>query len=355
MTEYGEGDFQRAFLGFHNSDQLSNAVWKFGIASTISSIQWYRNNYQNIKTGADVAKAYLGSRKQEEKMARFRRNYRKRYGGRKRRRTFRRRRFGKRRGRRSGRGVRGVYRFLRRQGLRNVETKILTGLTGGIDSETTPMYNPWYAPAVGGQGNPVTLANLYLIPMLYGIPEGDTKNDRLGTKIYVTKIRINAIWRAITGAPNESMVRWMILREKHPEGPELRNWPLGTGGGPTLSDLYTAIPFVEPATALTPEQRVDMMWAKWKYVDEWQNNRFSTLAQGTFKIGNDTGNSISQIPWKQTIRVQQPCSFGDTAGTSCGRGMIYFIAWSNNVNYDTFTKQKQIQLNGMYRVYFKDV
>lgn len=191
--------------------------------------------------------------------------------------------------------------------------------------------------------------------MLYGISEGDAKINRTGSKIYVTKIRMNAIWRATTGSPAESMVKWMVLREKHPESPDLRNWANGSGQGPTLSDLYTGTPLVEPTTALTVEQRIDIQWPKWKYVDSWQNGRFSTLAQGEFKIGSDTGNVISTIPWRQTIRVNQPVTYGDTAGTSVGKGMIYFIAWSNNTNYADFAQQSQIQLNGQYRVYFKDV
>lgn len=354
MTEYGEGDFQRAFLGFRNSDQLSNYLWTLGVSSAISGIRWYRENYNNIKSVADVGKSLLVAG-QKTQMARFRRrNYKRTYGGRKRRRTYRRRR-SFRRGRRSGRrAIRGIYKLLRRQGVRNVETKVVTGTTGAINT-TEGKYNSWYAPAVGGQTNPTTLANLYLIPMLYGISEGDAKTQRTGNKIMVSKIRINGIWRAITGAPNEVMVSYLILRDKHPESADLRNWGVGTGNGPTLGDLYATIPFVEPATALSNEQRIDMMYAKWKYVDTWQSGRFSILTRGQFKIGSDTGNTISTIPWKQTIRVMQPCSYGNAAGTEAGKGMIYFVAWSNNTNFADFAQQSQIQVNGLYRVYFKDL
>lgn len=321
--EYGEGDFQRAFLGFHNSDQLHYAVTGLGVATAYNFVTHWRNNYDSYKQAYELYNQFRSSRKerrQEEKMAR---RYRK--SGYKRRRTGK-YKYGKRRRGKRGYGglarrVSKISRMLRTKGVRNTEIKYQ-------EVQSTV--------AVG----PMTTALAPVLSFTNVIGTGSGYAARTGGKVFVRKIKLWIMLGAKTGATNpEQYVRVFVVRDKQ---------PAAAAGLPLFTDVASPA-----ATAVTNQTTGNLSLMTFQWINNRFDGRFNILWSGMFKVVNESGSGEKTRLIKKIIKVFKPAEFGQSnTGTDLGPGQLYLYAYSSD---PTTTSTNQVDMNYAYRLSFTDV
>lgn len=313
--QYGEGDPERAFFGFHNSDQLSNAVTGFAASTAYSGLKWFANGgYQRIKDLYDLR----GQIRKEKKMARFkrgRRGYRKR--------GFKRRRIGRRRGfRRLGRRVRALSKVVRRTGLRSTETKYFTTAQNGTIGRYTDSATP-------------------LINITNVIDQGLGPGGRVGGRIFLQKIKIYIQFTASDTASNpEQWVRWIFVRDMK---------PTDDAASPQLNQIIQQYGLSGPTTQ--SEGNKNMMI--FRYINTRQTGRFQWLWSGMLKVSNNGGSGDKTKMLKKVIRVYKPVNYGSAAiGTTLGTGQIYGFAYSSDF---TTTAANMVSYQTVFRVSWTDL
>lgn len=296
--EFGEGDFQRAFLGFRSETEYNTWLNTFITSSAISGVKWYANNYDTVKKAYELYKSTFG----QTQMARYRKRgfKRRRVHGRKKR--YGRRKYGRRGG--LGRRVRSISRFLRNKGLRNIETKYFD-----IHADPTA---PQYAYRWDVTRDPQ-------ITFTQDILQGNQYDMREGAKIFVRKIRMYAMFTASsTSSYPEQYIRWFVVRDKRPDSSTVI---------PKLGDIL----YNEIATSASSQAYGNLALMTFKEINNRQAGRFQFLAQGMHKVVNESGTGEKTVLWKKTISVRQPCYYGTSTGANdLGCGHIYFFAYSSD-------------------------
>jgi len=311
---YGEGDIQRAFFGFHNEEQFNNYLIGLGVSSVYSAIRWYRNNHAEIKLTYDLLQQL-----QKKKMARRfgrKRNYRRR--GYKRRRISGRRRYGR---AKLSRRIRSISRMLRSKGIRSTEIKY-------VDSNG------------GGTVTRLQSSNVADLKFTKDIAQGNAYNQRVGGKIFVRKIRMYIMFTASsTSTYPEQYVKWLVVREKT---------AITAGAVPDIGQVISA-PVTSPATQGGGNQTIMTS----KYVNNRFQNRFQVLWSGLTKVVNESGSGEKTRLFKKTIKVFKPTEYGiNPDGTDLGPGQIYLYMWSSD---PTTASANQVSYQYFYRVSFTDV
>lgn len=295
----------------HHANQVLNTVVGLGV---YKATNWFRNNYKNIKTGLDTYYAI----KPKTQMARFRRT------GFKRRRLS--RRYGKkRRFYRSKRGlagrVRRISRMLRSKGVRNTEIKY------------NDTYNATYMdpPSVSGP-----------IPtVLTSIARGTTQNDRIGAKVFIRKIRFQAVITA-GAAPTypEQYGLIYIVRDKQPASETV---------APTYYDMFK-FPIALPPSG---QAQGNLAMMTMRHIGNRMQNRFQVLAKWRFKVVAESGAGAKTVYINKTIPVFKPCYYGTASDLSTrGPGQIYAYYISSD---PSTTSANQIQIQTVQRVSFTDI
>lgn len=309
-----EGDLGAAF-GTSNTRYLENTLLTFGASAIIGGLNWFRENYQHVKTGLDLY-YQLNEKKMVYRKGRGKRTYRRR--GYKRRRL---RRYGRRRGG-LRRRIRAISSMLRRKGIRNSEIKFLQN-TGSVAVNTVQ-------------------ANQFPIQNLAEIAAGDGKANREGAKVFIRHIRIRGLVRTTEGAATfpENYIRFLIVRDKVPHSPTAE---------PHLTDVFN-FPNTAPATTYNTAA-INMM--PWKYADNRFARRWQVLAQWGMKISSVNATGDSTRMFKKNIRVMQPAYYGASlTDQDLGPGQIYLYAWSTEPKS---TLPDAPTLTFAYRVTFTDV
>lgn len=312
-------------------DDADDAVNYIGLIGIYSATRWWKNNYSWIKQGLDTYYA-IGDSHQYNSMAR------RRYGrgSRKGRRKFSRR--SRRYSRRSGgrrsirRRVSGINRRLRRMGVYNVETKYAEFVTGrSIITEGSPDWEPWRAYKFNTTDFAYTM---------FDIAKGEGADDRVGQKIFLRHVYLKGILRATDSASSEVYVNWFIVRDKEPRA---------STNPPAIGDVATSLAAID---GWDSTETADITSVTFKHVNDTQTGRFSFLAKGAVKLGNDAGTNDQTQLVNLRVRVMQPVIYDqvlDDDGQST-RGNIYFGMWSNNAG-----ETNGVVLNGRIRISFTDV
>lgn len=230
---------------------------------------------------------------QETQMARFRKRRRisrKRY----KRRGRRSRRYGRMR-----RGIRKLYRKLKRHGIFNTEVKYR-------DDELI--------------GQRIGAAHSTLLPFITftNLSEGPEFQGRIGAKVFIRKIKIGMVFTSSNhvDAVSEQYIRWAIVRDTVPDVPSQ---------APFITEPFE---FWYPNPANVNEAQLNLL--PYKYVNNRQAKRFQYIWGGVTKVAKDTAAGYQRQFVKKIINVFKPCQYGnEDALADRGPGQLYMFFWSN--------------------------
>lgn len=285
--QYGEGDFQRAYFGFHNEDQANQAINTFVASTALSGVNWFRNNYQTIKSGLDTYHAL----KSKTKMARGKFRGRARRG--RSRRYVKKRRF-YRRGRGSlGRRIRGISRMLRAKGVNSAEVKYR-------DRQLSTQFLV-YDPSVQGTN------------LLEGISQGTDNQQYLGRKVFIRHIKFGAIIQASDTLLIPDWVRILVVRDRRPDE---------DATPPSISEVYQQLSGWTTGSWTTAQlTKAAFMF---KYVNNRQAGRFQIIANRFLRVQPiETGASGGHIQFRKRIMKPWHLDGANLVSGARGLGQLY--------------------------------
>ena len=267
--------------------------------------------FKRFNSGSSYGSYSLNGR---QTMAKYGKRFRRRAGSRtiNKRRRFRRKRTVRKR-------IARIWKFMRRKGLRNIETKYLA--------------IGWDATSTVASGSRVTLltnaagiaAKLYPLSTL---PLGTGRSHRIGNKIFVKDCKMRFYLQApprppegsAVKVPNEIYVRIVLCRIKE----EVSNMPANTDY--TIRHVYQAVHTSnasDPTSPIAGDSRKAFISLYYKYYNSKFADNFTVLWDKTFKVSNENGAGQETKVIKKIIRVNQPCHWDD--GNNRGDGHLVFF------------------------------
>lgn len=295
--------------------------WSQAFANTLSSATSYLAAYSGLKKAR--TQYNLGpARNAPNSMARttrFRRRLRTRT------RFIRKRRARFRRGTIRHR-IRRIWSFMRRQGLRNSETKYIqaTFASGTAVASST---------RITVLSNPDSLSAKLCLSQ--GIAAGTGQQQRIGQKVLLKKLRIRFFFTAPPKddsgevfVPQENHIRFMIVREKE---------ALGAVVGDTNPSLYHIFQNVigsdtqSPTTPQAGDSRLQFI-SLYKYYSSKFADNYTVLLDRTIKVANEDGGDRYYRMFKYNINIMQPCLWDHVGNRGDGHIYLFWFCDITSVN-----------------------
>jgi len=137
----------------------------------------------------------------------------------------------------------------------------------------------------------------------------------------------------------EHYVRWFVTRDKKP-GSETAE--------PSIGDVVS-----NPApTTATTQADANLSMMTFRPVNGIQQDRWQWLASGIFKLSNEDGAGEEKVFLKKTIRVMQPCHFGEPFNVN-GYGPGHIYLWMYGTDPSASSGNPTVQY--AYRISYTDV
>lgn len=278
------------------------------------------------------AQSFYGSYSQNSQMARskFRIRSRGRIGTRTKRRRFMRRRGGVKR------RITRIWKFMRRKGLRSVETKYAQAVGTSEAGWATNPSNSWAIGTLreltaGGANNAVNFGSYRLHPT--NISLGSAVNGRIGNKIFVKDFKFRAMVEAnlSTAAPREQYMRFLVVRVKSAQGiGQTATYTEGTYA-PYVKQLFDMFEDDDPVDKPISFSGKLGFINTWKFYDNRLRDDFTILKNKVIKISNEEGADFEKKLVKFNVRINQPCWW--KAGEAQD-GHIYVYWYVDSVKQD---------------------
>jgi len=298
--------------------RFSDAFPTLGAAYSIFNSAY--NSFKRQRTGLG---SYILKSNGTNPMARIKR----RLGIRSRSRYVRRRKF--RRGRRTlTRRIRRIWSFMRKKGLRNLETKYIQGtITAGT--------------ALGS--NRCTILNnadsITAKAWLTDIDEGTQKFGRVGQKVFIKALKLRWFFTApprlpasppggLTFVPQECHIRVIVVREKEALGDQPTNVT------PTIYHFYQnnlSTDSTDPTAVVGGDSRLQFI-SMFKYYDSKFSDNYTVLMDRTIKVANEDGGDRYYRMMRKNIQVNQPCHWDSQGNRGDGHIYVFWFCDITSVN-----------------------
>lgn len=263
-----------------------------------------------------------------------------RYGARKRRRIGSRTRTTRRRRglvfKRGGikRRLKRVWTFMRRKGLRNIETKynqirITTSQGGAVPPTPNTLVGTLSEITAGSP--PVNINNCNPKLWITGINRGTGRDQRIGDKVFIKDVKLRGMIQANVDpdAANEVYFKIMVVRVKDAEAFDAVSRT--STKTPTIKQIYDFFGDTNDMDDPVSFGGREAFINTWKfYSNKWADD-FTILKQKVIKIAKETGSPDEKKLFKMNIRVNQPAKWEDDSPQD-GHIFIYYFCDSLRQN-----------------------
>lgn len=240
------------------------------------------------------------------------------------------RRFLGRRRNNAKRRISRIWKYMRRKGLRNIETKYIqeSGVTSagwvvGTDTQKRLAIGTLSETAAGNPPATVNFGSYRL--HVTDIGQGSSHETRVGNKVFVKDFKFRGMIEAHleSTAPRELYFKMMVVRVKDAQG-------FGADAS-NVQDTYA--PYVkqffdffedagEPNAPIAPPGKLAFI-NTWKYYNNRLRDDFTILKTKVLKLSNEEGADMEKKLIKFNLRVNQPAQWD---GTEPQDGHIY-VYW----------------------------
>lgn len=217
--------------------------------------------------------------------------------------------------------IRRIWTYMRNKGLRNIETKYVTG---NFDS----------GGSAAGANRITTLQNQTSIERKITfsdpIPEGSSRLTRVGSKIFIKSLKLRFYIEAPdattpeTFVPSENYIRIIIVREKEGLGSSNINVL------PTVRHVFQnnlVADSDDPTTVEANDSRAQFIAMYYRYYKNKFADNYTVLHDRTYKVANQQGAERYYRLAKRIIKVNQPCTWDDA--NNRGDGHLYMFAFTD--------------------------